>query len=226
MAEEMGVEGASTMRKQDLMFSVLKVQAENGVEIMGSGTVEVLNDGFGFLRSPEANYLAGPDHRAARSRHNTCVRDAQHRLRHDRPDAPERAPDLHHGGQRPRCRSGKAGGCRPSAPRPRRCCASAWAELRGASGTPSKLEGPQRVSRRPRGRAADRAPLADHGDAGQSGAGAGARPLCRRRRQQHRSDAWPRNRWPRRPSPASTRCITTTWPRPCWHGPSASPNRP
>jgi len=61
MSEEMGVEGASTMRKQDLMFSILKVQAENGVEIMGSGTIEVLNDGFGFLRSPEANYLAGPD---------------------------------------------------------------------------------------------------------------------------------------------------------------------
>jgi len=61
MAEEMGVEGASTMRKQDLMFSILKVQAENGVEIMGSCTIEVLNDGFGFLRSPEANYLAGPD---------------------------------------------------------------------------------------------------------------------------------------------------------------------
>ncbi|HVM23138.1 MAG TPA: transcription termination factor Rho [Sphingomicrobium sp.] len=60
-AEEMGVEGASTMRKQDLMFSILKVQAENGVEIMGAGTIEVLNDGFGFLRSPEANYLAGPD---------------------------------------------------------------------------------------------------------------------------------------------------------------------
>ena len=61
MAEEMGVEGASTMRKQDLMFSILKIQAENGVEIMGAGTIEVLNDGFGFLRSPEANYLAGPD---------------------------------------------------------------------------------------------------------------------------------------------------------------------
>jgi transcription termination factor Rho len=61
MAEDMGVEGASTMRKQDLMFSILKVQAENGVEIMGAGTIEVLNDGFGFLRSPEANYLAGPD---------------------------------------------------------------------------------------------------------------------------------------------------------------------
>ena len=61
MSEEMGVEGASTMRKQDLMFSILKIQAENGVEIMGAGTIEVLNDGFGFLRSPEANYLAGPD---------------------------------------------------------------------------------------------------------------------------------------------------------------------
>src|SRR5258707_11448873 len=61
MSEDMGVEGASTMRKQDLMFSILKIQAENGVEIMGSRTVEVLNDGFGFLRSPEANYPAGPD---------------------------------------------------------------------------------------------------------------------------------------------------------------------
>ena len=61
MAEEAGVEGASTMRKQDLMFSILKVRAESGAEIMGMGTIEVLNDGFGFLRSPEANYLAGPD---------------------------------------------------------------------------------------------------------------------------------------------------------------------
>jgi len=61
MAEEVGVEGASTMRKQDLMFSILKIKAEQGAEIMGSGTIEVLNDGFGFLRSPESNYLAGPD---------------------------------------------------------------------------------------------------------------------------------------------------------------------
>jgi transcription termination factor Rho len=60
-AEEMGIEGASTLRKQDLLFSILKVRAESGAEIMGSGTIEVLNDGFGFLRSPEANYLAGPD---------------------------------------------------------------------------------------------------------------------------------------------------------------------
>ena len=61
MAEELGVEGASTMRKQDLMFSILKVEAEDGAQIVGGGTIEVLNDGFGFLRSPEANYLAGPD---------------------------------------------------------------------------------------------------------------------------------------------------------------------
>ncbi|MBT0668859.1 transcription termination factor Rho [Novosphingobium profundi] len=61
MAEEMGVEGASTMRRQDLMFGILKEVAEDGEEIMGLGTIEVLTDGFGFLRSPEANYLAGPD---------------------------------------------------------------------------------------------------------------------------------------------------------------------
>jgi transcription termination factor Rho len=49
------------MRKQDMMFAILKTLAEEGVEISGSGTLEVLQDGFGFLRSPEANYLAGPD---------------------------------------------------------------------------------------------------------------------------------------------------------------------
>ena len=61
MAEELGVESASTMRRQDLMFAVLKEMAEDGEEILGIGTIEVLVDGFGFLRSPEANYLAGPD---------------------------------------------------------------------------------------------------------------------------------------------------------------------
>jgi len=61
MAEELGVEGASTMRRQDLMFAILKEMAEDGEEILGIGTIEVLSDGFGFLRSPEANYLAGPD---------------------------------------------------------------------------------------------------------------------------------------------------------------------
>ncbi len=61
MAEELGVEGASTLRRQDLMFAILKELAEDGEEIIGQGTIEVLADGFGFLRSPEANYLAGPD---------------------------------------------------------------------------------------------------------------------------------------------------------------------
>ncbi|MCH7628331.1 transcription termination factor Rho [Novosphingobium percolationis] len=61
MAEELGVEGASTLRRQDLMFAILKEMAEDGEEILGIGTIEVLPDGFGFLRSPEANYLAGPD---------------------------------------------------------------------------------------------------------------------------------------------------------------------
>ena len=64
MAEELGVEGASTMRRQDLMFCILRELAEDEdyeEDIMGIGTIEVLQDGFGFLRSPEANYLAGPD---------------------------------------------------------------------------------------------------------------------------------------------------------------------
>src|SRR3546814_11116519 len=61
MAEELGVEGASTLRKQDLLFGILKEQADLGDQIMGLGTIEVLPDGFGFLRSPEANYLACPD---------------------------------------------------------------------------------------------------------------------------------------------------------------------
>ncbi len=61
MAEELGVEGASTLRKQDIMFAILKIEAENGEEIIGEGTIEVLADGFGFLRAPESNYLAGPD---------------------------------------------------------------------------------------------------------------------------------------------------------------------
>lgn len=61
MAEELEIENASTMRKGEMMFSILKELAEEGVEISGDGVLEVLQDGFGFLRSPEANYLAGPD---------------------------------------------------------------------------------------------------------------------------------------------------------------------
>jgi transcription termination factor Rho len=60
-AESLEIENANAMRKQDMMFAILKTLAEEGVEISGSGTLEVLQDGFGFLRSPEANYLAGPD---------------------------------------------------------------------------------------------------------------------------------------------------------------------
>ncbi|MBI5938846.1 MAG: transcription termination factor Rho, partial [Caulobacterales bacterium] len=61
LAEKLEVENANSMRKQDMMFAILKTVAEEGVEISGSGTMEVLPDGFGFLRSPEANYLPGPD---------------------------------------------------------------------------------------------------------------------------------------------------------------------
>ena len=60
-AEEHEVENASTMRKQELMFGILKQLASKEIEIIGEGVVEVLQDGFGFLRSPEANYLPGPD---------------------------------------------------------------------------------------------------------------------------------------------------------------------
>ncbi len=60
-AESLEVEGASTMRKQELMFAILKVLATQEVEIIGEGVVEVLQDGFGFLRSANANYLPGPD---------------------------------------------------------------------------------------------------------------------------------------------------------------------
>ena len=60
-AEGLEVENASTMRKQELMFAILKSLAEQDVEIIGSGVVEILQDGFGFLRSATANYLPGPD---------------------------------------------------------------------------------------------------------------------------------------------------------------------
>lgn len=60
-AEELEIENASTLRKQELMFACLKQLANNDVAIYGEGVLEVLQDGFGFLRSPEANYLAGPD---------------------------------------------------------------------------------------------------------------------------------------------------------------------
>lgn len=60
-AEELQIENASSMRKQDIIFAILKTLADNDQAIFGEGTLEILPDGFGFLRSPEANYLPGPD---------------------------------------------------------------------------------------------------------------------------------------------------------------------
>ena len=60
-AEELQIENASSLRKQEMMFAILKQLAENDMPIFGDGVLEVLQDGFGFLRSPEANYLPGPD---------------------------------------------------------------------------------------------------------------------------------------------------------------------
>jgi len=61
LSEELNIENASTLRKQDMMFAILKRMAEKGETIFGGGVVEILQDGFAFLRSPEANYLPGPD---------------------------------------------------------------------------------------------------------------------------------------------------------------------
>lgn len=61
MAEKLGIEDAASLRKQDILFTVLKKLAEDGQTITGEGVLEVLPDGFGFLRSPEENYLPGPD---------------------------------------------------------------------------------------------------------------------------------------------------------------------
>ncbi len=61
MAEELDIENATTMRKGEMMFQILQEQAEDGWDIGGDGVLEVVQDGFGFLRSPEANYLPGPD---------------------------------------------------------------------------------------------------------------------------------------------------------------------
>jgi transcription termination factor Rho len=61
LAEQLEIEAASTLRKQELMFAILKTYANRNIEIIGEGVIEVLLDGFGFLRSADANYLAGPD---------------------------------------------------------------------------------------------------------------------------------------------------------------------
>lgn len=61
MANQLGLENIARMRKQDMIFAILKAHAANGEEIYGDGILEILQDGFGFLRSPEGSYLAGPD---------------------------------------------------------------------------------------------------------------------------------------------------------------------
>ena len=61
IAESMGLEGMARNRKQDIIFAILKTHAKNGEEIFGDGVLEILSDGFGFLRSAEGSYLAGPD---------------------------------------------------------------------------------------------------------------------------------------------------------------------
>ena len=61
MAQELGIENVARMRKQDLIFAILKTRAKSGEDIYGDGVLECLPDGFGFLRSPGTSYQAGPD---------------------------------------------------------------------------------------------------------------------------------------------------------------------
>ncbi len=61
MAGQLEIDNAQRMRKQELMFAILKKKAKQGETIFGDGTLEVLPDGFGFLRSPETSYLASTD---------------------------------------------------------------------------------------------------------------------------------------------------------------------
>lgn len=60
-AEDLNIENASSLRKQDMMFAILKTLADNDQAIYGEGTLEIMHDGFGYLRAPESNYLPGPD---------------------------------------------------------------------------------------------------------------------------------------------------------------------
>ena len=61
LAVEHEIENAANMRRQDIMFSILKSVADKGASIHGDGVIDILQDGFGFLRAPESNYLPGPD---------------------------------------------------------------------------------------------------------------------------------------------------------------------
>ena len=61
LGESSGLENASRMKRQDIVFGILKNKAKEGEDIDGGGVLEILQDGFGFLRSPDSSYLAGPD---------------------------------------------------------------------------------------------------------------------------------------------------------------------
>ena len=61
LGEECGIENASRAKRQDIVFGILKSKAKSGEDIEGEGVLEILQDGFGFLRSPDSSYLAGPD---------------------------------------------------------------------------------------------------------------------------------------------------------------------
>ena len=61
LGEKLGLEGLARQRKQDMIFAILKAHAQNGEDIYGDGVLEILQDGFGFLRSSDGSYLAGPD---------------------------------------------------------------------------------------------------------------------------------------------------------------------
>ncbi len=83
-AEELGIENASTLRKPDLVFATLKRLAESGVPIYGEGVLEILQDGFGFLRTPDVNYLAGPRRHLRLAEPDPALRPAHRRPRRRR----------------------------------------------------------------------------------------------------------------------------------------------
>ena len=87
-AENLNIENASSLRKQDMMFAILKNLAENDQAIHGEGTLEILPDGFGFLRSPESNFLPGPDDiyiSPSQVRRFACGWETRSRARYARP---------------------------------------------------------------------------------------------------------------------------------------------
>src|SRR2546430_6213934 len=79
-AESMGLESLARSRKQDIIFSILKAHARNGENIYGDGVLEILQDGFGFLRSADGSYLAGPDDIYVRSEEHTSELQSQSNL--------------------------------------------------------------------------------------------------------------------------------------------------